>query len=38
MNGAGIYALIFGQAGSTTSIIVIFTGFVQGKTAGVLAY
>ena len=36
--GAGIYALNFGQAGSTTSITVTSTGFVQGRIAGVLAY
>ena len=36
--GAGIYALNFGQSGSTTSITVTSTGSVQGRTAGVLAY
>ncbi len=36
--GAGIYALNFGQAGSTTSITVTSTGLVQGRIAGVFAY
>ena len=36
--GAGIDALNFGQAGSTTSITVTSTGFVQGRIAGVFAY
>ena len=36
--GSGIYAINFGQTGSTTSITVTKTGFVQGKVAGVTAY
>ena len=38
LTGSGIYAVNFGQTGSSTSITVTKTGFVQGKFAGVTAY
>jgi hypothetical protein len=38
LTGSGIYAANFGLTGSSTSITVTKTGFVQGKVAGVTAY
>ncbi len=38
LTGSGIYAVNFGYPGSSTSITVTKSGFVQGKFAGVTAY